>query len=196
MTLLLTGLAEGSRLSLARTQGPEAASLAGVAPRAAGDADLPTVRLDLSRQWLQEDVTAFDARLEAGYGPLALQGRHTRFREDTPPDTLSMSYLHGVIRVAPASAFEFSLGLGAGRLSGSTSQSGVSTTLAATLRPWSSLELRFAPAWTALEHRTLGDYDVSLGWMPKHVGVRVGYRWLKAGTETLRGPYAGVSFYY
>lgn len=196
LQLVLSGVVEGSRLSLARVQGPEGSSLAGVAPRASGDADLPGFRLDLARQWVDPDVSALDARIEAGYGPFALQGRHTRFREDSPPDTLSMSYLHGVIRVAPAPILEFAIGMGAGRLSGNASRSGFSTALALTIRPGASLDIRFAPAWTSLERRTIEDYDVSIGFMPRFAGVRVGYRWLKAGTGVLRGPYVGASFYY
>ena len=194
--LLLTGMVEGSRLSLARLQGPEASSLAGVTPRLAGDADLPTVRLDLARQWVDAGITAGDARLEAGYGPFALQGRYTRYREDDPPDTLSMTYVHGMIRVAPVPAFEFSLGLGAGTLSGNASRSGFSTALAATIRPVGAFDVRIAPTWTSLGQRTVEDYDLSIGFMPKHVGARLGYRWFKAGPEILRGPYVGVSLYY
>ncbi|MFO0872349.1 MAG: hypothetical protein U0575_00070 [Phycisphaerales bacterium] len=191
--LLLTGMVEGSRLSLARLQGPEASSLAGVTSRLAGDADLADGAPDLARQWVDQGITAGDARLEAGYGPFALQGRYTRFREDNPPDTLSMTYVHGMIRVAPVPAFEFRTGRKHAR---ATSQSGFSTALAATIRPIGAFDVRFAPTWTSLGQRTVEDYDLSIGFMPKHVGARLGYRWFKAGPEILRGPYVGVSLYY
>ena len=130
LTLLaVIGLAAGAEMSLARMRGTPSMYGVTVTPRQTGAPDLPLLRLDANHQNVQGDTRATDVRVETGYGPLGLQVRHTRFREDQPRDTLNLTYLHGLIRVSATPVFGLDLGLGAAWLDGRNRHDGFSATL-------------------------------------------------------------------
>ncbi len=53
-------------------------------PREWGEGLIPVVRADTAYQWVEGDVRAVDAAVEAGFGPLAAQFTRRRFEERRP----------------------------------------------------------------------------------------------------------------
>lgn len=197
LTLLaVIGLAAGAEMSLARMRGTPSAYGVNITPRQAGAPDLPILRIDANFQNVQGDTRATDVRVETGYGPLGLQARYTRFREDEPRDTLDLTYVHGLIRVSATPLFGLDLGLGSAWLSGRAHNNGFSATLPIAYRPHPRVELRFAPAWSSIEDRWIRDHDLSAAFVLPYASLRVGYRWLGVNGATLKGPYAGISVHF
>lgn len=196
VVLAAIGLVAGAQLSLGRVQG--APSVAGIrtTPRERGNPDLPLLRLDANTQNVQGDIRASDFRLETGYGPLALQARYTRFREDVPRDTLDLTYAHALVRISATSTFGLDVGAGSAWLAGAARHNGFSGTVAMAWRPHERVELRFAPAWSSIEDRWIRDHDVSAALVVPYASLRVGYRWVAVNGATLKGPYAGVSLHF
>ena len=196
VVLVAIGLVAGAQLSLGRMQG--APSVAGIrtTPRERGDPDLPMLRLDANHQNVQGDVRAGDFRLETGYGPLAVQARYTRFREDIPRDTLDLTYVHGLVRISATSTFGLDFGVGSAWLAGNERHNGFSGTVAMAWRPHERVELRFAPAWSSIQDRWIRDHDVSAALVMPYASLRVGYRWVAVNGATLKGPYAGISLHF
>lgn len=194
--LLAVGLVAGSELSVARMRGTPSAYGVNLVPRHVGDPDLPLLRIDANYQNVQGDTRAADVRVEAGWGPLGLQARHTHFREDEPRSTLDLDYLHGLVRVSASPLWGVDLGLGMARLDGTTRRDGFSATLPIAFRPHPRVEFRFAPAWSSIEDRWIRDHDLSAALTFPYAALRVGYRWLGVNGAMLKGPYAGVSLYF
>lgn len=197
LTLLaVIGLAAGAEMSLARMRGTPSMYGVNVTPRETGAPDLPLLRLDANYQNVQGDTRATDVRIETGYGPLGLQARHTRFREDEPRDTLNLTYLHGLIRVSATPVFGLDLGLGAAWLDGRNRQDGFSATLPVAWRPHPRVEFRFAPAWSSIQDRWIRDHDISAALVVPYGSLRIGYRWVGVNGAMLKGPYAGFSVHF
>ena len=187
-------VAHGGRLSLARVG--HDSGVGAVAPREAGAADLAFIRFDLAYQDLESDVDAWDGRVEAGYGPAAVQYRLSRMRQRGTHEHLNLSYVHGLYRISGSNAFEFGIGLGQVVLDGEARDSGASFTLPLNLYPLPEIGVRVVPAWSDINGNTIRDYDASVAYVQPYFSLRVGYREIKAQHETLRGPYAGISFHY
>lgn len=174
---------------------PPAAGVEGttVQPRRSGEALIPFVRVDAGYQAVESDVDAIDARLEVGFGPFAVQGRGTHYREDDPDDELDLMQAHALYRMSFGSKVEVDLGVGAMVLSGDDTRHGISGTVPILIHPWEVVGLEFRPAWAGLGGHTVGDYDLALvvGW--RYLRLRSGYRWLSSGPASLNGPTIGLS---
>jgi len=184
----------GGSLSLARVG--HVLGVGAVAPRETGSADLPFIRFDFAYQDLESDVDAFDGRVEAGYGPAAVQYRLTRMRQGSTQEHLKLSYAHGLYRISGSDAFEFALGLGQVVLEGEARSSGASFTVPLNIYPLPEIGIRLVPTWSDINGNTIRDYDASVAYVPPYFSLRLGYREITSHQETLRGPYAGVSFHY
>jgi hypothetical protein len=165
-------------------------------PRRDGDPLLPKFRIDSSYQIVADDVQALDLRGEAGFGPIALQVRHTRYWEQHPADRLSTTQVHLLYRMSPTPSFEWDLGLGALILDGRGSNSGASFTSPLVLHPWRYLGLELRPAWSAINGNAIQDYDLAMLIGPRHASFKLGYRWFVSEHTSLNGPQAGLAVYW
>ena len=91
---------------------------------------------------------------------------------------------------------EWDIGLGGAALEGNERNSGVSFTLPFRFYVWRHFGLSFRPTWSAIDSRSINDYDLGLSVGIRYVSVKAGYRWVKVGSASLNGPFAGLSFYY
>ena len=160
--------------------------------RQSGETTVPLVALNVNYQSIESDVEAYDARLEAGSGPLAVLYRITRYEETNPADELDLSWLYGVLRLSYTRYFEVGLGFGGIFLDGDTSESGGSFTLPIRIEPSRYFGFDYRPTWGWINGNTISDYDLGVRVGVRYVSIRVGYRWTKAGRATLKGPIFGV----
>lgn len=164
--------------------------------RKKGDPDLPFVRFDLNYQRVRSNIYGWDGRLEGGYGPFALSARHTRYREKDPGDRLYITNIHSLYRISFSPSVELGLGMGAIIMRGEEQHSGFSVTYPLNVYPIRYLGLRFVPTWSWIAGNTISDYDLAASFVYRYCSLRIGYRWLLVGGETIDGPYFGVSVYY
>lgn len=184
----------GGRLSLARVGADS--GVGALLPRETGSADLPFFRFDLAYQDMESGVDALDGRLEAGYGPAALQYRLTRMRQARTQERLDLSYVHGLYRISGSDVFEIGIGLGQIALEGEARNSGPSLTLPLNVYPLPEIGIRLVPTWSDINSNSIRDYDASVAYVQRYFSVRLGYREIQSYQERLRGPYAGISFHY
>jgi hypothetical protein len=163
------------------------------AARSLGEALIPFARLGVSYQDVESDVTAWDFRAEAGYGPFGVQVRQTRYDETEPADNLTITQMHGLYRMSFGSRFEVDIGMGVFVLDGNETNSSFSLTTPLLFHPTEFFGVEFRPAWTSVNGSSIGDYDLSIlaGW--QYVSLRAGYRWLRSEDESLDGPHMGLS---
>ena len=161
-----------------------------------GDPDLPFIRTDFQYQHVDSQLYGLDGRIEAGYGSWGLQFRHTHYEERKPDDSLGLTGIHGLFRVSWSEKLELGLGLGGILLDGDGEKGGFSATFPVNLYPHRRFSLRFAPAFSHINGNPLSDYDLSVGVVCQCFSLRSGYRWLTADSETINGPYIGVSIHY
>ncbi len=164
--------------------------------RSIGDPDLPFFRIDLHYQRVSSNLDGLDGRLEAGYGALAAQVRHTRYEERKPSEKLNFTSIHGLLRLSEDNRFETGLGFGALFLDGDRLSSGFSMTSPINWYPHRHIAVRAVPTLSWLGGSTIGDYDISLGYTRPYFSVQSGYRWLRSGGVSIHGPYVGFSLYY
>ena len=183
----------GASQSWARVHGGTGFADKAPAPRLAGEAMIPFVRVDPAYQLVESDVDAWDLRGEVGYGPFALQARATHYDEDQPRDDLDLVQAHALLRSSFFDMLEVDLGVGGLVVSGADDASGFSGTVPVLFHPWNVLGLEFRPAWAAVNDNFVGDYDLSLlaGW--RFVSLRAGYRWTESGSSSLNGPIFGLA---
>jgi hypothetical protein len=180
-----------------------------VKPREPGEALLVKARLDLSQQRVSNAVDALDGRIEAGYGPWAVQGRLTRYREDEPGgvrDRLEVRQAHFLYRIAAGDYAE--LGVGYGRLQivdarrplGEGARTGDSATLPLLIHPSPYWGLEYRPTWAKVDGKTVRDQEIALSLGLPYLSLRVGYRRFESGVgqggERLSGPFIGFSLRY
>jgi hypothetical protein len=167
--------------------------LSSIGPRQLGEVTIPFLRLDAVYQNIESDVDAMDYRAEVGYGPLAVHYNLTHLDEYDPDDTLVLHRLYGIYRMSFGSRFEWDIGAGILTIDGDDRNTGYSFTmpLLAKFNGWLGAEFR--PAWSVVNDNNINEYDLSLLLGKRYAGVKVGYRWISAGAESLNGPYAGLS---
>ena len=164
--------------------------------RSIGDPDLPFFRLDLNYQRVSSNIDGIDGRFEIGYGPYAVQARHTRYEEKKPSEKLNFTSIHGLLRLSEDNRFEMGLGAGALLLDGDRHTSGFSITCPINWYPHRRMAIRVVPTISWLGGNSIGDYDVSAGYTRPYFSLQSGYRWLRSGDETIHGPYIGFSLHY
>ncbi len=180
-------LAAGGMASLDRL--PEWSADPNGSVRRMGEPLIPFIALEPAWQMLKSDVEGFDLQAEIGYGPLALHGRFTRYREEEPDDRMNFTRISFLYRMSIGSGFEIDLGLGTLFFDGDTEFSRFSFSLPMRMHPGGPVGLEFRPAWS----KNLADYDVALYLTLNNVSLKGGYRWLNTPDESLNGPYVGLS---
>lgn len=180
----------GGAASLERAVG------AGLEPRAKGEAAIPFVRTDATFQDVRSDVTALDLRAEAGYGPLALEARKTRYTEKTPRDHMTLSRVHLLYRMSFSRHVEVGMGAGVLTLEGNERHSGVSFTLPVQVHALGPFGIHYRPVWGGIAGAPMDDYTLGASYGGPYFSLSAGYRWVNAGEESLDGPCAGLSLHF
>lgn len=183
---IVLGLGYGGIESYKRATGTS------LTPREVGDPLIPLVRVDAGYQAVEHGIDALDLRGEAGYGPVAVQGRHTRYFEKGSSDTMSATQAHLLYRMSFGSKVECDLGLGAMVLDGVNTTSGFSFTFPVLVYPSPHYGVEFRPAWANLNGNSVDDYDLALIVGSRSLKLKLGYRWFLSEHQSLKGPQGGV----
>lgn len=164
------------------------------AARPLGAPDIPFLRGDLNLTSPSPRVEAVHVRVQAGLGPMGVQGQSWRLVEPSAATpTLWINSYHVLMRLSPARSFEFDLGLGFTRMDGLELNNGLSLTMPVTVSPTRRLSLRWIPCWSWLGGDALSDHELSAALTVPFASVHAGWRWLSAGDKRLSGFQAGTS---
>lgn len=189
LEVALEGALYGGTESLSRVRGePPQDWPTRFYPRQPGEPVVPFFRADFSYMAVDGDVEAVDGRVEAGYGPLGFQYRITHFTEDDPSDELDLISWHGLYRMSFAPYLTADFGLGQTTLRGNQSRSGFSMTVPFRIQLATPVSLWARPNWWWFNNNSRKDYEVGVGGHLRYASLLAGYRWVKAGRSTLRGP--------
>lgn len=165
--------------------------------RPQGHPVLPVAKLDLGWQWVDSEVDAWVVGGETGYGPFALEGRWTGFRQQGDEvETLDFVQLHGIYRMSIHPAFEWGIGFGTAWLKGDESRASFSMILPVRYwfhRNW-GVELR--PAWTQFNDVGLTDVEVTCVYRMDMLNLSAGYRWVtpESDVRDLNGFRVGIGY--
>ncbi|UCH83336.1 MAG: hypothetical protein JSW50_12865 [Candidatus Latescibacterota bacterium] len=193
--LLGTVFLAGGVISWVRVHGTNDPDLKVIdVPRLTGEVMTPFATLDIVYQNVTSDITAIDGRIEVGYGPGGIQFRETHYEEDDPYDKLDFIQWHILYRMTYSQHIEVDIGLGSNIVRGDGSNSGFSVTVPIRVQPIRWVGAQFRPNWSSIKGNSISDYDVGITIGPRYLFVRGGYRWVKAGSATLNGPYTGLTF--
>ncbi len=114
-----------------------------------------------------------------------------------PPGLLSLTYIHGLLRLSAGNHFEIDPGIGRIELDGTEGNSGFSCTLPVLVHPSKHLGFELRPTtWSKINGNSIRDIDVSILAGTNYMSIKVGYRALYTGAEELSGPYGGLSIRY
>lgn len=167
-----------------------------LAPKSIGEKAIPFLRADYSYNMLESDVTAHDYRLEAGFGPIALQYGEMRLREDEPSDELVLSNWNILYRMSFGEHVEVDIGGGRYTVEGEREHTANSFTLPIKLYFGERLGLEYRPVWTSESDFDLSDQEVALVYGPEHYALKLGYRWIEVGRESLKGVSLGFAVFF
>ncbi len=171
--------------------------------RELGDPQLPYARLDGSYQYISSNVSANDYRLALGYGPFAFKVNQTQYTELSPKDSLDLTRLYITYRMS-SGATQIDIGMGRLVIDGNDRSKLFYSTLPIRFHVKSLISTKLWPAWlsnTGIEFKpawsgNISDYDLGLFYHFKFASVKAGYRWLSTDTQSLSGPYAGITVFY
>ncbi len=188
------GIAQGGRNSLERVETPGLLSTArGIIPRKSGEALIPFISFEVAYQDVESDVTAWDYRLEVGYGPLGFQARRTLYDERSPVASLEALQYHALYRMSFGSDLEVDIGAGALILEGNEENSGFSVTVPVLYHPSEVYGFEFRPVWSTINENDIQDFDFSVLFGSQYASIRFGYRWFRSPNQSLDGPVVGVA---
>jgi hypothetical protein len=187
-------LEAGWTMSWNRAKGIQSEEYKTLKPRHSGEALIPVLRVDAEYQNVKGDVSAYDIRCEAGYGPIGLQVRNTHYREKSPADKLNFLQIQGLYRMSVGNKFEIDLGFGSSNLYGKKDHSGPSLSTSILVHPNEVIGFELRQSWTSFNANELSDYDFGMDLKYKRAALRMGYRWVRSEHESLNGPYVGISF--
>ncbi len=172
--------------------GDKTRSLDNVPLRLAGEPLIPFVRLDLGYQRNDSRTKAHDYRFETGYGAIALAYSQTRYRERQPKDSLKLTRVYGLYRMSFGPHLEVDWGIGSLEVHGNEKKSYLYITTPILIHPYRRVGFEFRPSWAG----NVAEYDLSVLLKSTYMSTRFGYRKLSAGSESLQGPYIGLSVHY
>ncbi|MDH4319077.1 MAG: hypothetical protein OEV64_11845 [Desulfobulbaceae bacterium] len=167
-----------------------------VVPRLLGEPLLPFGALDYTRQFIDDDLRADSYRLEIGYGPFALEYRHTVYREDEPVAELDFKKVNALLRMSFGDAVECDIGLGVLSMEGEKEYTGFSWSVPVVFHPTQYFGFEIRPSWAIIKDNTISDFDAALVLGQRYLFLRAGYRWVKTGDVALDGGYLGLSLRY
>lgn len=166
-----------------------------VEPRRPNEPLIPFFRGDISMLPMSGDIDAWDGRVEAGYGPFAVEYDLLSLEEENG-DELEVRRVCGLYRMSFGKHLEVDLGIGSLTLEGAAKDSEIAYTTPILVYPTSRWGIEFRPAWARFEGSTLQDYDLGIFVNWRGASLKAGYRWLRSDNEDLRGPYVGLVYRY
>ena len=184
----LIAILYGGASSWERVSEPDSLDL-GTTAREIGDPLIPLARIDIAYQDLESDIEALDLRCELGYGPFGAHFDYTQCRGDPASDELELMRAMGLWRMSLGSHLELDLGMGVLEVKGDQRRSEFLISLPILYHPFEHWGVEFRPAWTD----RVDDYDIALLVNQNFVSLKLGYRWVESSSESLHGPYAGIS---
>lgn len=164
--------------------------------RRIGEYKMPFAQVDWKYHNVDGDITAQEYRVEGGYGPLALQLRQTAYEEKNPKDKLTLGNFYAMLRLPIGRRCQAHAGFGTATVQRQQHSTGGSFTFPVMIRPTSYMHIEFRPQWSKIAGNKIRDYDVSVLLGKRYIGLRTGYRWVKCGATSLKGPYTGLSIYF
>jgi hypothetical protein len=175
---------------------PGDANAAEVERRRPNEPVIPFLRLEGAYEIAEDDIDAFDTRVQAGFGPFAMEYGLTRFKEDASGDRLDFERICGLYRMSFGRCLEIDLGIGQLGLegAGTTRETIYTTPILIYPKDWWGVEFR--PAWAKFSGATLQDYDLGLCLNWRGAGLKVGYRWMLGDLKELSGAYIGAVYRY
>jgi hypothetical protein len=187
----------GGMGSLARVQGSLSGHWASEFPmRAVGEPLIPFVSVDGQMQDVGGDVSAAEVRVEAGYGPVAVEVRRIGYRESRPEDVMTIMRAHFLYRMSFSRSVEVDLGYGFATLSGNRSTNGPSLTTPLRVYPTPALGFELRPSWAWMPGGTVTDCSLLAVARKSVVSVKAGYRWTSTGNIDLDGPVVGLAVHF
>ena len=164
-----------------------------IKPRQPGEPLIPMLRADLASMSLESDVEAVDCRVQAGWGPFAVEFNPTFYEEQDPDDKLDLYRIWGLYRMSLGNRIELDLGAGGVILEGNESHTGRSFTTPVLIQPRDWIVVEFRPIWSEINGSNLTEYEagVLLNW--KHFSAKAGYHWTHSPERSLDGPFIGFS---
>ena len=163
----------------------------GFTPRSIGEPLIPFLRIDASYQGIERYIDAWDYRVQAGYGPFALEYTDSRYREKSPEASMNVRRGAFLYRMTAGDFLEIDLGLGTVQLDGVSRRDAFAFSLPILVYPKETLGLEFRPAWARFNGSRFNEYDLAACVNFRGMGVKAGYRWLVTPNSRLDGPYAG-----
>ena len=160
--------------------------------RIAGEPLIPFMRYDFAYQHVSSRIGANIHRFESGYGPVALLLEKYTFNEHEPSNTLQVERQMFMYRMSVGNDAEIDLGIGKSVITGMqrTTINVISLPVKFMIGEMTSVELR--PTWGG----AVDDFEVALHWGVKLGSLKAGYRILSSPDASLKGPFAGMAFYY
>ncbi|MCC5847781.1 MAG: hypothetical protein JJU29_06760 [Verrucomicrobia bacterium] len=162
--------------------------------RMLGDPMFPLLRFDVGAQYISSDIHALGYGFELGKAVLAADFRHTFYRDRIFEDTLHQFQYHALYRMAAHRRTQLDIALGAMTLQGDNRQTALSMGVPMRYWPSKSIGVELRPLWAFFPDGTLMDVEAGILLRYEHSSVRLGYRWVERGDETLSGPRIGMSF--
>lgn len=166
-----------------------------VEPRLQGEKIIPLFRVDADYQYIDSTVQAIGLHLEGGYGPLGIQARQTRFREDNGDD-LNATALNLLLRATYDKFFELDMGVGAFQLDGEDQSWGFHVTTPFLVHINEHFGFEYRPSWTRLNGNSVREGDIAVMLGRKHTALKLGYRTLQSPSLELDGFYMGTSLHW
>lgn len=156
-----------------------------------GSPALPTIKVDLSYQWLTDNINGAIGKVEAGYLMFGADFEYIRYFERNAPD-LSFVSGHFLLRTLFAKFIGINLALGARSVWGADKRTGFDFGFPFYVYFNNYLILDFQPYIAFISNRRVYDMAAGFSFKYKAVGARVAYRGIYNGGQTLHGPQVGV----
>jgi len=160
--------------------------------RAPGEPLIPFFRQDVVYQPYTSGVSTLDYRFEAGYAAFAFAVNRTNYMERDPNDSLTLTRIYGAYRMSFGSSVELDLGAGTFYIEGNDQNSYSYFTMPVLIHPWKMFGFEFRPAWAG----NVSDHDMAVLINHRFFSLKLGYRILATHTQSLKGPYFGISARY
>lgn len=166
--------------------------------REKGELLIPFFRVDMSYQKNNENISAYDYRLEAGYAAFAVNIQQTLYYEDSINDSLKLSRLYGAYRMSFGTHVEIDLGIGRFDVNGNEKNSYLYVTLPILIHPTPNLGFEFRPSaggnYSEIDASIILKSEEHL--KSKDVAIKLGYKKISTSSNSLQGPYVGICAIY
>ena len=196
LELLISGVNEGAETSLDRVDESTETTPQKTELRQTGEPTLPFFQIEPKYIGISPNLCALDYSLEFGYGPYAVNSRHTTFLEKNPRDKLDLTQYYFLFRVSADYSWEYGIGVGSLNMHGNEHNSGFSLTFPVKIYPGRSFGIRFKPTYSWIKGNCISDYDLSIAFTVSYYSLELGYRLLKTNGADLIGTYFGFAFHY